>query len=412
MSNGYEYEDHLCLIKTNKYKTIELFLNFSCPYDRKTLLSLKMLDYYMGDYSLKHPNKEAMLKAKDDCYGANLSCSTKVKTNLIEVFVRYSFINPIFLKDLTTADFLDFFKECFYDVFFDEKLLDEFKRNYRDRIGRYLDKPSSFALNRVWKTLAEKEERLLIYDVSQGSDIDEITISDVRRVYDSLMRDFALDITLIGDYDDTLLDFVRTLKTEPRFYLTNESYEIEDLGEITEEKDISQSILNVVYATPNNRYNKDFYAYTLGAVLLGVVPTSLLFEEVREKLSLCYYISVHDYKNEGLVRIHTAIDGKNKDKVISEIERQIKRLADKDYDPVKLELARSLFIDSLRSTPDDAADYQEYLYHNVLNGIDVPFADYEKGLLKVTVDDISRVFRNYKHVLTYMLKGTGNEEGK
>ena len=50
MTHGYEYQDDLCLIKTNKYKTIELFLDFSVPYERKTLLALKMLDYYMGDY--------------------------------------------------------------------------------------------------------------------------------------------------------------------------------------------------------------------------------------------------------------------------------------------------------------------------------------------------------------------------
>ena len=260
------------------------------------------------------------------------------------------------------------------------------------------------------RILGEKEERLLIYDVSDDAAIDEITIADVKEVYGRLMRDFALDITLIGDYDDTLLEYVKTLKSRGRYYLTNQSYAMEDMGEITEEKDISQSILSVVYATPNNRFNEDFYAYTLGAVLLGVVPTSLLFEEVREKLSLCYYISVYDYKNEGLVRIHTAIDGKNRDRVLSEIEKQIQRLKDKDYDPFKLDLARRLFIDSLRSTPDDAADYQEYLYHNVLNGIDVPFEEYEKGLMQVTTDDIARVFRNYRHVLTYMLKGTRDEE--
>ena len=75
-----------------------------------------------------------------------------------------------------------------------------------------------------------------------------------------------------------------------------------------------------------------------------------------------------------------------------------------------MKLARKLFIDSLRGTVDDAGDYQDYLYNNILNGTDIPFEEYEKGLMAVTVEDISRVFSNYRHVLTYMLKGSRDEE--
>ena len=335
MAMDYEYIGDLCLVKTGKFKTVEVFLNFSLPYDRKTYLCLRLLDYYMGDYSSKYPTKEAMYRARDEHYGASLSCSSKVRTNLIEVFIKYSFINPAFLKDLNSEDFLDFFRECFFNVSLDERLLPEFKRNYKDRIGRYLDKPANLAHNRVMEILGEKEERLKNYDVLRTDKLDEIGIDDVRDVYDRLLRDFALDITLIGDYDDILLDYFKTLETGRRYYFINDPVAMDDIGDITEEKDISQSVLNVVYTTPNNRYNEDFYAYVLGVVLLGVAPTSLLFEEVREKFSLCYYISAHDYKNEGLVRISTAIDAKDRDKDIEEINRQIKRLVDKDYDRKK-----------------------------------------------------------------------------
>ena len=75
MADDYEYMDDICLIRTSKYKTIELFLNFSIPYDLKTFLCLRMLDSYLGDYSLKYPDKEKMSKAKDDLYwGSDKLC--------------------------------------------------------------------------------------------------------------------------------------------------------------------------------------------------------------------------------------------------------------------------------------------------------------------------------------------------
>ena len=185
---------------------------------------------------------------------------------------------------------------------------------------------------------------------------------------------------------------------------------LKEIGEIIEDKEVSQSNLNVVYKTPFNRKHPYFYAYMLGNVLLGMVPTSLLFEEVREKLSLCYYISIYDYKNEGLVKIYTAIDGKNKEEVLKQISIQMKRLIDKDYDYSKIDPARALLIDSVTSLSDSLDGYVDYLYTNKLNGIDCDIEKYIAEVNKVTVDDIASCFKEYKHVLTYMLNGVKDEE--
>lgn len=410
MKEEYSLKDNLYTFKTNKYKTINIYLKFACPYDLKKRLSLCLLTYFIGDYSNAYNSKLLMTKAKDNLYGPNIYSQVRTNGNLLLYTIKYNFLNPKFINDLNEDDFIDFFKECFNNVYFSEDLLKEFKRNYKDVISRRLDNPSNLASNRVAQIIAKEFKDFEVYDSDHINEIDSITLDDIKEVYNDLLKTFSLDIFLVGDYDDKLVNFLSEYKTNNNYYLNNNPADIKDLKEIVEDKNVSQSSLNVIYKTPFNRHHKDFYAYVLGNCVLGGVPTSLLFDEVREKLSLCYYISVMDFKNEGLVKIYTAIDGKNKDTVLKQIDIQINRLINKDYDLEKIDLARTLLIDAIHATVDDLDAFINDIYGRKLNQIECSNDQYIENLLKVDADDISRVFKEYKHVLTYMLNGVKHEE--
>ena len=408
--SDYNMEDNFCLIKTNKYKTVDLFLYFTLEYDVLKKAALSLLGNFIGEYSNKYPNKLKMTRAKDNLYGANISCATKAKANLLSFSIKYSFINPKFIKDVTLDDYMSFFKECLFNVYFSNELLFEFKRNLRDTILRSLDKPANLAANRVNQIIAEKDSKFSVYDIDCLKEIESIDLDITKDIYNELFTNCAREVYLVGDVDNDLIDYAKSLKNDKHLYLDNIPVNIDELNEIVEDKDVSQSNLNVVYKTPFNRKHPCFYAYMLSNALLGMVPTSLLFEEVREKLSLCYYISVVDYKNEGLVKIYTAIDGKNKDELIRQIDIQIKRLINKDYDFEKIDAARALLIDSVSSLPDSLDAYIDYLYSNKLNGIKCDIDEYINEVNKVNADDIASVFKEYKHVLTYMLNGVKDEK--
>lgn len=410
MLDEYKIDDNLCIMKTNKYKTVSLYLYFAHPYTLKKKLALSLLTYFLGDYSNKYNTKEKMLKAKDNLYGASIYSQCKNKANLLFYFVKFNFINPKFLKDVTIDDYLDYFNEVFNNVYFSEELLVEFKKNYKDTISRRLDNPSNYASNRIHQIIGKEVNEFLVYDSDHIAEIDAITLDDIKEVYDDLFKTFSLNVFLYGDVDQKMIDFAKSFKTVNRYYLDNKTLDVNDLKEIVEDKNVSQSMLSVIYKTPYHRTSKDFYAYMLGNCLLGIVPTSLLFEEVREKLSLCYYISVIDFKNEGIVKIFTAIDGKNKDTVIEQINIQINRLINKDYDTIKIDLARTLLIQSLETTFDDFDAYIDHLYYNSLNQVSCSIDEYIKNLDSIDADDISNVFKTYKHVLTYMLNGVKHEE--
>lgn len=406
----YKIQDKLCLVKTNKYKTINLFLNFSIPIDIHKFYCLKMLDGFMGEYSHKYPTKATMSKARDSLYEASIASKTNVRNNLMIYTIRYSFINPKFLKDLSTKDYIEYFKECFNNICFSNELLNELKTNLKAKFNRLLDKPTFYAKNRLAHILALEDKRFEYLDyLSHINKIDDLTLDDVKETYDSLLKDYAIDVSIVGDYDDELLEFSKSLKNDKRYYIDNKAFDYKYYGEKIEEKDISQSVLTMLFFTPYTRKSDDFFGFVLGTDVLGGGPTSLLFEEIREKLSLCYHISAADSKNDGRIEITTLIDKKNYEKTKEEILRQIKRLINKDYDLAKLDEAKTLFIDSLRAVPDELVGFQEYLYRNELNDAHLDIEDYIEGIKKVSADDISKIFKNAKLGISYFLKGRLDE---
>lgn len=400
------------IIKTRKYKDISLYLRFSIPFNAKDKAAMTVLSKLIGEVSERYPDKVSMSKAKDMLYGISCICQNKYRTNLLTLSVCYSFINPRFLGDVTIDDYLDYVKETLLHLLIKRKDVEEAKRNLIANFRRSLDKPGNYSYSRVVSIIAQDNEDFAIYDRSEKmiSSIKKTKVDDVKRIYGYILDRAMLNVYVAGDVDETILpklDFL-ALEDRERCFIDVGKRTYPEKEEIIEKKDIGQSYLSMVYATPYSKKHEDFFAYVLGNIFLGVVPTSLLFEEVREKLSLCYSISVSDNKNEGLVRIHTDIDGKNKDTVIEETRKQIQRLIDKDYDLDKFNMAKMLLVNSISSTYDDIDALVDYYYECYISHFNYTLEQYCQKIMEVSPEDISRVFRNYRHYFTYMLEGTKN----
>lgn len=400
-----KWEDNLFLIKTNKYKTIDLYLTFSNEHDPKKHACLKAISYFLGSYSLKYPTKNEMHKAKSNLYLANISSEIDILNNLINFNINYSFVNPSFLDDVKIEDFIDYFDECLRNIYFDEKILVEYKKNYKDSIKRKYDNPSTYINIKTNQILAKEDELLKPLDNILLKEVEELNIEDIKKEYFNLFNNYELRVFLIGDYDEELLNYAKSFKNNRHYQLTSRLPNIKKHLPIIERKKLGQSILNVFYKTPYNRYAKDFYAALVTNCLLGALPTSLLFEEIREKHSYCYFIFSEYVKCNGIIKISTAIDGKNYLKVRRLIKKQIKRLINKDFSEHKLEVTKKLLIDNINQTIDDLSWFQDFALKSSLYGVFVTIDEYKEAILKVNRDDISRVAKNYQLVLTYLLKG-------
>lgn len=401
-------DNNLNLIKTNKYKDITIYIKCAFKYTKKLKACLSVLSLMMQEQCEKYPTKNEMSNKKDMLYGIAFDCLCQSIGDLSTISLNYNFTNPKYFDEVNENDYIDFIDETLRRPLFNEKLLEESKRIVVDSIKRKLDKPNYFAMNGFYNEVSKDDIRFDVYVNLEPNDIYQLSLDDIVDTYNKLFKS-RVDIYVIGDYTNNLINYLKRYSSNEDLYCLVEPLKLPLRNEIKITKEVGQSTLIVSYKTPYVRTSKDYYAFNLGNILFGGIPTSLLFSEVREKDNLCYLIYSRGLRYEGLVYVETLIDYNNKTKALEEIRNQFNKVIKKEYDPNLLEIAKKMLISNSLTIDDDMDYLVSYHYEGNLSNSYISINDYIKEVEKITVDDVARVFSNYEEYLVYYLEGTKDE---
>ena len=401
------------VIKTRKYKDINLYLRFSM--ENKPLLKEKvaLLCKLIGDVTKTYPTKQEIAKTRDMLYGISTDVNYKLSTNLICLSVHYTFINPRFLN-VTINDYKKYIDDTLYNSIIDDKTFDEALRTTKASTLRKLDTPKYLANEKVNNIITKDNPSFSIYCVNDEfiANLDKITLEDLKQTYNEILSSAQLHMYLCGDISEKDIKVLTNYNFNNRKEVKIKNRKLKCIPKktIVDKKDLTQSCLSVVYSTPFNKKHKDYFAWFTANSVFGTLPTSLLFNEVREKMSLCYSIFALDYKNEGLVKVVTNIDAKNKDKAIKAINDQLQRLIKMDYDDEVLTISKTLLTNTIVGLYDDLDALVDYYYNSTIADFNYTIEEYIDGIKAVTKKDISRVMKKYKPYFNHILLGTENEK--
>lgn len=401
-------EGNIHSIKTNKYKDITVSFKCAFPYSRKFKAALSLLSQMLHEQCEKYPTKDLMSKAKDLLYGLSFDCSIINISDLIIFSITYSFTNPSFFDDVNENNYIAFIDETLKRPLLTQNILDETKRRAKDTIQRILDKPNVFAADEFNKIVSKDDEHFEIESNLFKDEIDNVSLDDLKGAYNNLFNS-RTDIYLVGDYKDELFNYLKQFKSKIDLTCTSRPLNLIPKDDITIKKEVGQSTLIVSYKVPYVRADKEFYAYNVGNILFGGIPTSLLFSEIREKDNLCYIIYSRVFRHAGLSTIVTLIDKDNKDKVVSSIRKQYQRIVDKDYDPSLLDIAKTMLISNSLSIDDDMDYLISYHYEGIISNTYIPMDENLKKISEVSADDISNVFKKYEDYFVFFLEGVKSE---
>lgn len=397
--------NNVSLIETSKFKNITLSFRFGLKYNPKLKASLLVLSNMLFETSKNYETKVKMATKKDLLYGFNGQSMVNCYGNVLVFNASFDFVNPRFLKDVNIDDYITFIDELLLNPLLDNDKLNESKKNTSAALKRRLDNPSSLASDNFYGELSKDDEKFNIYRNGNLLEvIGTLELKDIEEAY-KLLFSSRLDIYAIGDIDEKLLSYLNKFKTNGNISMNDSSAVYDTKEEITFKKKVSQSTLIYSYSTPFNRAHKDYIAFNLGNIVFGGIPTSLLFSNVREKHSLCYSIAAVSLKNDGVVMVKTLIDKNNKEKAVKDIEEQFMCMVNGDYDESVLFSAKQMLMNNLMSIDDDIDYLLDHLYINDLRNSYESLDEYIDKMLKVTKEDISRVFRQYRPYLTYFLEG-------
>jgi len=140
---------------------------------------------------------------------------------------------------------------------------------------------------------------------------------------------------------------------------------------VKEKREISQSKLYIGFKCDKLSLFEKQYVANIYSFILGGGPDSKLFKSVREKNSLCYYVSSSFKSVSNLLIITSGIDKKDYRKAVNLIKKEVKSMMNGDFDDSDIKKAIVTYINSLEASLDSPASIISSYVSNEYLGFDL-----------------------------------------
>lgn len=326
----------LHLIKTDRFKTINIGLKLTKEYNKEEFAYLNLLARVLpinGTKNYKTVND--ITKKLESLYNTGIYFKSLQTSKNMSFEASLRIVNPKYteismykesismLKEIITNPLIKNNEFNYFDVT-KNNLINSIK-NIKDNLSVY----SSLKFNEIFykETIYEENslKNLPLYE--------KLTNKNMYKYYLKLFNSFKIDVFVIGDYledeilsnvDDLLKDFRQKDTSSKELYIPFNPKKSKDKDKFTS----TQSSLLVGLTINDLTEEEKFYTLLLYNTILGSMNNSVLFVNVREKNSLCYHISSTISKYTSSIIINSGINKTNYEKAVSLIEESLKSMTD------------------------------------------------------------------------------------
>ena len=184
-----------------------------------------------------------------------------------------------------------------------------------------------------------------------------------------------------------------------------------NVEEIVEEMEVAQGKLIMAFSSGATISDEDYTSYLVFNNLFGGSPTSKLFENVREKMSLCYYCRSLPESHKGILTVASGIEVENYDKAKNEILLQLENVKEGIISDEELVNAKKALTNSYRELFDDAPNLSLWYLSRLIGGSEKTVEDVIEEIAKVTKEQIANCAKSTELDTVFFLKGTLNDGG-
>lgn len=408
-------------IQNPKFKDVAISINFLNQITNLKATTNTLLALMLTDRCAKYETKKKMNEVSDHLYGATLSARTLTYGNAHCLELRSRIINPMYVNESNAllSDWIQWLHEVIchplmvHDIF-SEDSFNEAKRLLKSKILRRNDDASSYSILKAFE-IAGRNQSLSISSKGDLDVLEKLTIEEVTQSYFDMLAHDQIEIVVLGQIDEQQVTtlFKNTFDFNDRTTCVDPSYMVacHEFENQSEEKDLPQTNLTLVYATQTRVTDCEFAALKVANGILGQLPSSYLFQVVREQNSLCYSIFSNLISYDGALAIATGIDRQNVDKTLELIEEQVKRCQEGDFTEEMIQTTKQMLIHALQASLDEMNSIIGFALSNSLLKRQRSIDEQIQAIVEVSKEDIIEVFSKLHKQATFVLigKGSSNE---
>lgn len=412
---------NLHVIKTNKFKSVSIKINFRRKAVKEEVTCRNFLAYLLLEATKRFPTSRLLDIEVEHLYDMSYNSGTNFAGIYSVMSFQGTFLNEKYTEDgMMERSFhflLDFiFNPLVENGKFNQEMFDLVYHKMKERIETL---PESFDRYGYYRMLEELDSESVISYYPDGylEDLDKITVENLYEYYENVLKSDGIDIFVIGDVNiDQVKNFflenfkVNVLK-KPLGSPFLSHKKIRKRAQIVKEKaDVQQAKLYIGCKFDDLTPFERKYVVSMYSFILGGGADSKLFSTVREKHSLCYSISSSASVGVNLLTIRAGIDASAFQKAVRYIRKEIKNMAIGKFTDDDLEKAKTIYIHSLRSLEDSPGSvlsiYQSHEYFD----FDL-IEERKRQIQSVTRDMIIELAKKIHVDTIYLLEG-GNDDGE
>ena len=362
------------------------------------------------------PDLRAITNRLDELYGASVGTMVRrvgdyQATGLHCAFLEDRFamtgdqiLEPVirFLGELLLAPKME-------DGGFDSGFVAGEKKNLIATIESELNDKRAYAMGRLLRTMCRADS----FGVPRLGDKERVAGIDAKTLYThyrNILRTSPIELFYVGSTSGErvaalLKDMLAPVERAYTALKAQTPFCDGGSSDLEEQMDTAQSVLCMGFVTPITSASADFAAMQVLNTIFGAGMTSKLFQQVREKRSLCYAIGSGYYGSKGIVTVSAGIDREKEKEVREEVLNQLEACRRGEITAEELCAAKEALLSSLRGIHDSPGSIESYYSTHLLSGAFRSPKQYMEEIQAVTMERVIAAANTVRLHTTYFLKG-------
>ena len=418
-TSTFSYNLHT--IKTNKFKTITVKINFKRKLVKEEITARNMIVSLLCDSTKEFPTRRLLSIECENLYELGYMGMNYTSGIYNIMSFEATFLNEEYTEKGMLDKSIKFLSDLVFNPNIDSKGFkeDNFKLAYNLLKENILSQKENSDVYSKIRLLEEMEPDSCVSYRKCGyiEDLEKLSPKTLYQYYESILNSDTIDIFVIGNISTSHVKGVieknfkqiKTLKqpTKSHFYLPKKHRFIPK--KVFENQKINQSKLVLGYKIDKMTDFELRYVLNVYSYILGSGADSKLFKTVREENSLCYYINSVPQPLNSIMIINAGINKVNYQKAVELIKKAVKDIKRGKFSNEDIIKAKVTYANSLKEL-EDSPDSILSLYAGIeyLKSDDI--TQRLNKMNRVTASDVVKLASKIHLDTIYMLEGDLDEE--
>ena len=402
--------------RDGRFKQGCLTVQFLRPMGREEAALNALLPAVLLRGTRKHPDLRSITHALDDLYGASVSTLVRRIGDIQTVGLYCGFMEDRFALpgDKVLEPMLGLLEELLLDPAavsgaFLPDFVESEQRNLIATVESELNNKQAYAMARMVRTMCAGDS-FAVPRLGEKEDISAITPQSLWAHYEKILATSPVEFFFVGSAEPgqvaALLEpLVSRLPQGARVRPEHRELRTAVPSDFSETMDIAQGKLCMGFVSPITNRDDRFIPMQVLNTLFGGGMTSKLFQNVREKLSLCYSVGSSYHGSKGLVTVAAGIDFDKETAAREEIMAQLTACKEGRISDMELTAAREALLSALRASMDSPGAIESYYSTAAVSGSGRSLDAYMAAVEKVTLEQVVEAARTLELHTVFFLKG-------